>query len=402
MKFIAALVSMAVAVQATLPIYGKNHVIGKKHPINNIKADSKLGNQLLSKARKLEQNDDEIDFTWVAGYSIKFQGCHHISQWNAEAEGDEDVKIATKRLVRFRLCPTDYCTKADAGGCDSGYGDYIIDMNTYLEAYFQAVENNQQYMCEYMEKMSCGCDDDDAKDDGWDEEMCLWDCYAAAGMAEICMDKNPYNDDEQDQGEQFEVREYVECAEAKFENNNNNGRKLEQEEAQYFVGPYCAEQGGAIYLGLFTDDVCTVFADDYGGASTYKTLSYGEVLPYSSSSVVGKECLSCKEPEEIDENNDGNDAADEDEVVEMCEQIYATAGKCESNLGIDDPNNAACNYMEGIKIVRKNGTVEIQSSKANKTASIFIGIFVVAFVLLAAYVYYLHTKLQRASINLSE
>eukprot|EP00543_Licmophora_paradoxa_P007039 CAMPEP_0202454766 /NCGR_PEP_ID=MMETSP1360-20130828/12419_1 /ASSEMBLY_ACC=CAM_ASM_000848 /TAXON_ID=515479 /ORGANISM="Licmophora paradoxa, Strain CCMP2313" /LENGTH=390 /DNA_ID=CAMNT_0049074171 /DNA_START=302 /DNA_END=1474 /DNA_ORIENTATION=+ len=390
---------MAVAVQGALPIYGKQNM---QHKLADVKADSKLGQTLLSKARKLEQ-DAEVDFTWVAGFSIKFQGCHHISQWNGEADGDEDVKIATKRLVRFRLCPTGYCSKSDAGGCDSGYGDYIIDMNTYLEAYFQAVENNQQYMCEYMEKMSCGCDDDDGKDDGFDEDICLWDCYAAAGMAEICMDKNPYNDDEEEEGEQFEVREYVECAEAKFEeNDDNNRRKLEEEEVQYFIGPYCAEQGGAIYLGLFTDDVCTVFADSYGGASTYKTLSYGESLPYSSSSVVGKECISCKEPEEVDENNDGNDEQDEDEVVEMCEEIYATAGKCESDLGIDNANTAACNYMEGIKIVRKDGTVQVQSSKANKTASIFIGLFVVSFVLLAAYVYFLHTKLQRASINLSE
>ena len=53
-------------------------------------------------------------------------------------------------------------------------------------------------------------------------------------------------------------------------------------------------------------------------------------------------------------------------------------------------------------IVRKDGIVTSQSSKANKTASIFIGIFVVAFVLLGAYVYFLHTKLQRASIVLSE
>jgi Tfp pilus assembly protein PilO len=58
--------------------------------------------------------------------------------------------------------------------------------------------------------------------------------------------------------------------------------------------------------------------------------------------------------------------------------------------------------MEGIKIVRKDGTVITADAKANKTASVFIGIFVVAFVLLSAYVYYLKTKLDRASINLSE
>jgi len=126
-------------------------------------------------------------------------------------------------------------------------------------------------------------------------------------------------------------------------------------------------------------------------------------LPYSEANIVDLDCFSCKEPK--DNNNDGNDAEDADEVTEMCERTYASAGKCETNLPygtVYEPNTNACNYMEGIKIVRQDGTVVSSYAKANKTASIFIGIFVVAFVLLSAYVYYLKTKLDRASINLSE
>jgi hypothetical protein len=116
------------------------------------------------------------------------------------------------------------------------------------------------------------------------------------------------------------------------------------------------------------------------------------------------DCISCKEPE--DYNGDGNDNEDEDEVIEMCEQIYKSAGKCETALAatgiVYNANENACNYIAGIKVVRKDGIITQVGSKANKTSSIFIGIFVVAFVLLAAYVYYLKTKLDRASINLSE
>ena len=36
-----------------------------------------------------------------------------------------------------------------AAGCDKGYGDYIIGMDEYLEAYFEAVEEYQEYNCEY-------------------------------------------------------------------------------------------------------------------------------------------------------------------------------------------------------------------------------------------------------------
>jgi hypothetical protein len=35
-------------------------------------------------------------------------------------DGEEDVRIATKRLVKFRLCPTDMCDNNK--GCNSGYG----------------------------------------------------------------------------------------------------------------------------------------------------------------------------------------------------------------------------------------------------------------------------------------
>jgi hypothetical protein len=395
MKLLVALLSM-VATSATMPIFGNT----KSHQVKDMKANSKLGQSLLSKARKLEQAEDgEVDFTWVADFSIKFQGCHHVSQWNADADEEEDVKISTKRLIRFRLCPANSCSATNAGGCSSGYGDYIIDMNTYLDSYFEAVEQYNEYKCEYIMQMVCDCDNDDGKGDDFDEEICQYDCYAAQGVTDICSENNPYNDDEEKE-EAFELREYMECANWEApESDEDQGRKLEEEEVEYFMGPYCAEQGGAIFLGLFTDDTCTTFADDYGGKETYFSLA-GESMPYASESVVGMECVSCKEPEDF--NEDGNDNEDEDAVIEMCEQIYQSAGKCEKNLGISDPNNNACTYMEGIKIVRKNGVVELKSSTANKSASVFIGLFVVAFVLLAAYVYYLRTKLDRASINLSE
>mmetsp|Transcript_27783 Transcript_27783/g.59402 ORF Transcript_27783/g.59402 Transcript_27783/m.59402 type:complete len:406 (-) Transcript_27783:193-1410(-) len=405
MKFLLNFLTFGLAA-ATLPIYGTpKRAVKKFDKLDNVKADSELGLSLLSKARKLEEDDDEVDFTWVANFSIKFQGCHHISQWNDEADGEEDVRIETKRLIRFRLCPVNECSPDKAGGCDSDYGDYVIDMNTFLETYYEALENYNEYKCEYTAQVLCDCEDGDDKGDDFDEELCEYDCYVEHGMEDTCADRNPYEDDEQEQEEEFDLADYVECQQAKFENNDEDERRRleEEEEIEYFIGPYCAEQGGAIFLGLFTDDTCTSFADDEGGASTYSTMA-GQSLPYSEDSLISMDCISCKEPEDF--NNDGNDGDDEDEVIEMCEQIYEGAGKCEQGLEstgyLSSANNNACNYIAGIKVVRKDGIITQVGSKANKTASIFIGIFVVAFVLLAAYVYYLKTKLDRASINLSD
>jgi hypothetical protein len=390
MKLLLNLLTVGLAVAAG-PIPGHNY--GK---IDNIKADSELGSLLLSKARRLE-NNGEIDFTWVSGFSIKFQGCHHVNQWNDDARNDEDVRISTKRLLRFRLCPSDECSKENAGGCSADYGDYIIDMNTFLETYYQAVDDYNTFRCEYTAGELCNCVDDGS--DNYNEEYCLYDCYVANDLADACVDRNPYEEEGQGQ-EKFQLEEYVECKQANIKNQN---QRLLENNNKYYIGPYCADQGGAIFLGLFTDDACTTYADEEGGASTYAALA-GTALPYADESIITVDCISCKEPGEY--NQDGNDADDADEVIEFCEYIYDRSGKCEEGLMatgyIAEANNNACNYIAGIKVVRKDGTIQQLGSKSNKTASIFIGIFVVAFVLLAAYVYYLKTKLDRASINLSD
>merc|ERR1719464_2175798 len=72
-------------------------------PRSSIKAGSTVGQKVLSKARRLEQDEnEEIDYTWVAGMSLKFQGCYNTQQWNEEANDEEDLRITTQRLVRFR------------------------------------------------------------------------------------------------------------------------------------------------------------------------------------------------------------------------------------------------------------------------------------------------------------
>jgi len=397
---------------AIIALFGtatSKRISSKTVQLNDVKLNSKMGNSIMSKARKLEQEDEEGDMSWVVDYSIKFQGCHHVSQWNDEADGEEDVKIQTKRLVRFRLCPSDSCTANNAGGCNKGYGDYILDMNEYLESYLEAVEELDKYNCEYLEANVCQCNDDDQQGDDFDEEKCMYDCYVNNGVEDKCADKNPYEDDEE-KGEEFELKEYMECKNWEAPEDENERKLEEEEEVEYFMGPYCASSGGAIHLGLFFDDACTNFADDSdGGDDTYYALT-GANMPYGANdkSIVGMECLSCKEPEEInqdEDNNNNNNQNEEEEAaepIEFCEQVYNTAGKCETNLGIDNANTNACTYMEGIKVTRSNGVVNTISGSANKTATIFIGIFIVAFILLAAYVYYLRTKLDRASINLSE
>ena len=403
--FLACLTLLASSVAAKI---SSHPVASKAMEMNDIKADSSLGQKLLSQARQLENNNwGDYMQTWVAGYSIKFQGCHHVSQWNEDADEDNDVRIATKRLVRFRLCPSDSCSANSSKGCNTGYGDYIIDMNTYLAAYFEAKQEYQAFKCEYLQENVCYCDGDNQNGGENSEEMCLWDCYKQHNMEGVCMENNPYNNNNNggnDGGNAFEVANYLECTQfaGGNGNNNNNNNNNNGWDGSYYIGPYCASQGGEIHMGMFLDDSCTTFADNSGGRQTFYNQNALE-LPYGKSNMIDLDCFSCAEPQE--NNNDGNDAQDNDNVAEICETIYTAAGKCEQNLAygtVFEANNNACNYMEGIKIVRKDGSVVTAEAKANKTASVFIGLFTVAFVLLSAYVYYLKTKLDRASVQLNE
>lgn len=357
-----------------------------------IKVNSPVGQHLMSNARKLEDGDDEeFENTWVAGYSIKFQGCHHIKQWNDEADDEEDVRIETKRLVRFRLCPTESCSAQKAAGCTSGYGDYIIDMDAFMESYFEAKREEMEYNCEYHLQYNCNCDGDNNDDEDFNEEYCEYDCFIDSGMEE-CVDRNPYNQDDEDEVEEFNLEEYMQCGALNI--NNNDRRKLDEDEVEYFVGPYCANQGGAIHLGVFTDDTCSTFSE-----VTFESLA-GYELPYSSESLVDENCLSCLERVEDDGDNDNNnnqnDEQDEDEVIETCEMLYNYAGKCEANLPegtVYEVNNQACNYMQGIRIVRQDGIIDTGSSRPSAVATAFIVIFAMAFAAMGFYVWYLRTRL---------
>jgi hypothetical protein len=110
----------------------------------DISSNSPLGQRLLQLARPvdvdpsqhgrwLNENDNNAaaDYSYIAEYSIKFQGCHHVQQWNDNVDEDSDVRIMTKRLARFRLCPTDQCSNDKSSGCSSKYGDYVVDVRIY-------------------------------------------------------------------------------------------------------------------------------------------------------------------------------------------------------------------------------------------------------------------------------
>jgi len=338
-----------------------------------INAGSSVGRMILENSRSLEGNQNN-NYEFLEEYSIKFQGCHHVSQWNADADDEDDVRIKTKRLVRFRLCPTNYCQNDNTSGCTSKFGDYVVDLNTFVAAYLQNIAENQDSLCaDVADECAANCNNGEDGD-------CMSACYSTYNM-DFCVQ----NDDDNNNND-IDVLDYAECAQYDL---GNNRRKLEENAAyDYYLGPYCADQGGQIHLALFSDDTCTTFVNN-GAGLFYDTMGYK--LPYVETSLVSDRCITCAL------QDDEGDV----EVNDVCSTPYQVSGKCETKMNVEYPNESACTYIEGIKIIREDGVIRTSSVKKSKAAAVSIGLFLTVAVLLSGYVYYLRTKLGRAKINLS-
>jgi len=351
----------------------------------SISSKSKMGKTLMSKARRVE--DGQADAEWMTDYSLQFTGCHHVSQWNSEADGEDEARVSTMRLAKFRLCPTNSCS---TGGCSAGYGNYIVDLDEFLASYLENKQEQQEAQCEDLKENTCSCDNDDGNDN-FDEDECYNTCYENNNMSDCIEQEN-----DQYYEADAEAGDYIGCAAY-----NPNGRRLEDggngdDDVEFYMGAYCAAQGGQVKLGLFTDDSCTEFdGGDYLSA-------YGTNAQYDgNTNLIDQECWSCAEEAGQDEYYNA-----QYEVNEMCETVYEEAGKCETNLNTgeyyQELNENACSYIEGIQTTTASGIINGGSAGGNGVATAFIWMFTTSFVLLGSYVYYLKTKLDRGRINLSD
>lgn len=339
----------------------------------DIPVDSKLGHRLLSKARLL--NDNNNAYTWVSNYSIKFHSCHTTLEFRADGgsgDGQQDEEpTESMRLVHFTLCPTDSCH----AGCHNG-ADYLVEMREFVESYLEFQMDQQEYNCEQV-KENCYCDNYN------DDEVCLSQCYATAGL-DYC--------DEQDNDDEFEIDRFLECEALNEDNNNNNNNYYYQQSVTY-VGAYCASNGRGIHLGTFSDRQCT----KHTSTSNYKKYT-GYDLPYTTTSIVSNDCISCQEPSEYDDDYN-QDQYDADEVREICEGLYERSAKCEKNIPSSvNPykSTGGCDY-----IFNTLPKVERLSKGGPVLSTVFAWVFFSSTVLVSAYAAFLWQKAKRAHVDLS-
>ncbi len=340
--------------------------------INEFDANSTAGRGLLAAATRAGNGDGadrqrnlgdgyNTGSGYLGNYAIKFQDCHSVTQWNGSNDDDDDdsAKIIHKRLVRFRLCPVSTCSSSSSTGCSTKYGDYVVDVNTFMYYYLSAQAEANSDISSYCQN-ECQ-----------NNYNCIDNCYKEHGYSETISN----NDDDGNNGNgNFDAMNFAQCSQ--LQNN-------------LYIGPYCSNDGQSIYLGLFSNDSCSQFSSC--DTSCFYS-AFGYELPYTSSSLVSKTCVSCTYG--TVQNDSGSNYA-----KEQCQNIYSESGKCETKMSINYPNESACNYVNGLKHL-KNGAV--LANKKSKEAGLGIGFLSFSSIILALYVHYLHNKLSTAQYHLDK
>jgi hypothetical protein len=151
-----------------------------------------------------------------------------------------------------------------------------------------------------------------------DEESCVSDCGKACYLH-----NNLATDGKVD------ASDYIQCQKVQIEDGNDNA----EDDVIVYVGPRCSQDSSSILLGVYSDANCVVPTSSIDIETVLGATPSYHILANTYSSK-DNQCLSCIENTDENENVQA-DQWDDDNVNQMCEQLYDESAKCESDTGLD-------------------------------------------------------------------
>jgi len=418
MKFSLALTAITAAVVAANPFAPAKSASSAKAVYMSKLMRNARPTENSQLGRRLEEDEAEEYEVDISGYSLKFEQCQFVKAYDDELAGeDSDTILATRRFVIFRLCPTGSCDS-----CSYNFGEYIVDLEEYLEATVDYQKEMQEEMCDACQE--CNNWEDNEEEEEGDDEGRRRRLQNYSVDCDSCYDECMKIENMEDNG-YIDATEFLECQMVYDPEDDGKGA--------LYAGPMCASSGSKIKIGLFTDEECNVpdsdkDVDDYlmDGDGVSMKLSHALLK-----TVYSSECISCEKPQEEEENENDDGANEEEEeekepeVLEMCEQLYDAAAKCEKTNGFDDgyanydgyenqlaQEGVVCDFVESLKAGSYDETGEIVVNGANSSTGggaettggqkFALTFFILGTAGLAGYAAMLHSKLTRGATGLSE
>jgi len=289
--------------------------------------------------------DDDAEVDWgnfgfdVSLWSLKYSSCATINFFDGNGEQEEDgPTFRQTSFVTFRLCETDTCSDNSWYGCTSDYGEYMVTLEDYLEARRTYQEETIESFCEYcrqciyFETYFYGNRNLDEDADGEEEQhACKYynTCLEGKSSCDNFGEEDyGYGDAGDDNVIEFEYGDFFECERVDGGDDNN----------EFYLGPYCdPSDHKTIKIGIFSDEWCT----NYIGNKISIYQATGMLVEDDGlKDYYSSDCISCKESD-LPYQIVANDQEDEDEIIELCEQIYESAAKCNAHM----PDAQSASYL---------------------------------------------------------
>jgi len=459
--------SMALAL-LIINVIGVNASAFKPWSPNNAKERYLSG--IMSKARRLENNDNNNNnqnqyMPDLKQYNLVFEKCQFMRYYADQCEESSGTCLSTGSFALFRLCPS-------CDSCSYNYGEYMVGLDDYLQyttAYFQEKQEEEcQYCaanCYYQNNYGYVAQGDDAgqqENDGNNEEV-NQDGDQEQNQAEANGDadnvENEQNqaeangdadnvENEQNQVNQDRRLEYYDTSAYDCETCQSNCNKWNNMEANgyvqatqylgcvklyqdyygqiFYAGAMCGNSdGNKVKIGVFKDANCAIPTDL--DIETYVNLAanQGRQLNNNNNQNNGIKvshsilkhvyssgnCIACASQ---NVQNDANGYYQNDnQVVDVCQNLYSQAAKCESAHGFDKNQYLSYNQQAQEQTVctlinqLKGGTYDaisgeinlsgksktISSSRATGGQKFALTVFILSTCGLAVYAAMLHQKL---------
>jgi hypothetical protein len=404
MKLFAALSLLAASTVAANPLVRKSNA-RDNYVKSLMRGAIPTANSQLN--RRLDQNAAVEDFEVnIASFFVKFEQCQFVKSYSDDMAKDNsvDTVLYTSRFVLFKLCPNECST------CSTGFGEYLVDLDQYLQATVEYFKEEQEQMCEACNQ-NCAADaQDDGAADNADannggRKLYTLDCTTCADECTKIqnMEANGYID----------ATNFLDC-QMIFDPDDDSKPAL-------YAAPICASGGAKIKIGVFTDQYCyindsTKEIDDYLQSNDGTAMKLSNALLKNTYTDT---CISCLEAQDQNDQHQ-NDQADQDNVIELCENLYEDSAKCETVNGFYNGTAAVagyenqvaneqtvCEFISSIKsgTYSEEGEIVIngaqsmgQSGKSTTGGQKFaLTFFILGTLGLAVYAAMLHSKLVKGS-----